>query len=173
MSSTETFGVVVLAILGAIMLIWWSENARKVPADPEALTVGNRTFTISDAMQQNVARVVEQAKVNDDPMHILFEIGNSELRQSMIKQFGGFEALIAKVQHDILHTDDYGTLFRVWVPKLSKHFYYVKVINGTAEPDGSHREYYLEVPPDMDTAKEAVAWTYGLHPDDYHIAVRT
>lgn len=162
-------------ILVAFLIImfapfWWGFIAETI-AKKSSLTFANRTFVVSAATKRQAAQTAEHVKINTT--HILFEIANSELRQSMIKQFGGFEALIAKVQHDILHTDDYGTLFRVWVPKLSKHFYYVKVINGTTEPDGSHREYYLEVPPDMETAKEAVAWTYGLHPDDYHVAVRT
>lgn len=129
------------------------------------------------ARDSNVATQVRavESKVERtlDPIHILFEVPNSELRQSLIAKYGGFEALLSKVKHDILHTDDYGVLFRVWVPKLSKHFYYVKVINGTVEANGSRREYYKEVPPDMDTAKEAVAWTYGMHPDDYDVAIRT
>lgn len=108
-----------------------------------------------------------------DPIHILFEVENSELRQSLIAKHGGFETLLSKTEHDILHTDQYGVLFRVWVPNLSKHFYYVKVINGTVENNGTRREYYKEVPPDMDTAKEAVAWTYGMHPDNYEVAIRT
>ena len=38
----------------------------------------------------------------------------------------------------------------------------VEVVNGTVEPDGSHRHYFLQVPPDVRSAREAVAWTYGL-----------
>ena len=71
----------------------------------------------------------------------------------------------------MINEDDFGKLIRITHNNIS-HFF-VKVINGTAEPDGSFKEYYLKVPPDMDTAKEAVAWTYGLHPDDYHLAART
>ncbi len=120
-----------------------------------------------------IKRAENLVKENSDPIHILFEISNSELRQTMIAKYGGFEALLSKCKHDILHTDDYGVLFRVWVANTGRFYYYVKVINGTQEDDGSFREYYKEVPPDMDTAKEAVAWTYGLHPDDYDIAIRT
>jgi hypothetical protein len=43
----------------------------------------------------------------------------------------------------------------------------VEVENGTAEPDGSHKTYWLAVPPDAQTAREAVAWTYGMTADDY------
>jgi hypothetical protein len=50
----------------------------------------------------------------------------------------------------------------------------VEVVNGTAEPDGSRKIYWLRVPPDMQTAQQAVAWTYGLTPKEYGaLAVRT
>ena len=42
----------------------------------------------------------------------------------------------------------------------------VEVVNSTPEPDGSHRRYFLRVPPDTRTAREAVAWTFGF--DDPH-----
>ena len=43
----------------------------------------------------------------------------------------------------------------------------VEVVNGTPEPDGSFRQYVLQVPPTMRTAREAVAWTYGLSEQEY------
>jgi hypothetical protein len=43
----------------------------------------------------------------------------------------------------------------------------VEVVNGTPEPDGSHKRYVLTVPPYVRTAQEAVAWTYGLSAKQY------
>jgi hypothetical protein len=43
----------------------------------------------------------------------------------------------------------------------------VEVVNGTAEADGTRKHYYLQVPPDVRSAREAVAWTYGLTPQQY------
>jgi hypothetical protein len=43
----------------------------------------------------------------------------------------------------------------------------VKVTNGTTEPDGSCKRYFLRVPSAMRTAREGVAWTYGLTPEQY------
>jgi hypothetical protein len=43
----------------------------------------------------------------------------------------------------------------------------VEVTNGTAEADGSCRTYWLNVPPEMRSAKAAVAWTYGMTPEQY------
>jgi hypothetical protein len=50
----------------------------------------------------------------------------------------------------------------------------VEVINATPEPDGTHKHYFLQVPPEMRSAREAVAWTYGLSPKAYsRLVVRT
>jgi hypothetical protein len=43
----------------------------------------------------------------------------------------------------------------------------VEVVNATAEADGSHKRYFLRVPSRMNTAREAVAWTYGLTAEQY------
>ena len=46
-----------------------------------------------------------------------------------------------------------------------------EVVNATAEPDGSHRRYFLRVPPTARTAGEAVGWTFGFdNADDYILA---
>ncbi|MBX9589302.1 MAG: hypothetical protein K2X43_08355 [Hyphomonadaceae bacterium] len=49
----------------------------------------------------------------------------------------------------------------------------VEVINGTAEPDGTYKRYFLQVPPTVRTPREAVAWTYGLSERHYRPTVRT
>jgi hypothetical protein len=50
----------------------------------------------------------------------------------------------------------------------------VEVVNGTPELDGSHKRYVLTVPPQMRTAQEAVAWTYGLSAKQYsRLVLRT
>ena len=50
----------------------------------------------------------------------------------------------------------------------------VEVINATPEPDGTRRHFFLQVPAHMRTAREAVAWTYGLSAATYkQLTVRT
>jgi hypothetical protein len=49
----------------------------------------------------------------------------------------------------------------------------VEVINGTPEPDGTHKRYFLQVPPTVRTPREGVAWTYGLSERQYRPVVRT
>lgn len=43
----------------------------------------------------------------------------------------------------------------------------VEVVNGTPEPDGTRKHYFLQVPPTVRTAREAVAWTYGMSEQQY------
>ena len=49
----------------------------------------------------------------------------------------------------------------------------VEVVNGTPEPDGTYKHYFLQVPANMRSAREAVAWTYGLPEQRYKPSVRT
>jgi hypothetical protein len=49
----------------------------------------------------------------------------------------------------------------------------VEVVNGTPEPDGTHKHYFLQVPANMRSAREAVAWTYGLTEQRYRPTLRT
>lgn len=71
------------------------------------------------------------------------------------------ERFIREGEATCVATDETGRLWRrrwpngdVWAA--------VEVLNGTPEPDGSIKHYYLQVPPGVRTAREAVAWTYGL-----------
>jgi hypothetical protein len=43
----------------------------------------------------------------------------------------------------------------------------VQVQNGTPEPDGTYKQYFLQVPPTVRSARQAVAWTYGLSEFEY------
>lgn len=65
-----------------------------------------------------------------------------------------------------MHRDASGTLYRlrsiVGPPIVA-----VRVVNHTPEPDGTHQEFWLRVPPAMTTAREAVAWTFGLREHEY------
>lgn len=81
------------------------------------------------------------------------------------------ERFIAEGGATCVGTDETGILWRrrwrweAWAA--------VEVRNGTPEPDGTYRRYFLQVPPTMRTPREAVAWTYGLSEQRYHPVVRT
>lgn len=50
---------------------------------------------------------------------------------------------------------------------FSEAVFFLKVINSTAELDGSFKNYYLCVPPTMMSCREAVAWTFRMSADEY------
>lgn len=62
--------------------------------------------------------------------------------------------------------DECGALYRL-DQRLDEPIVAVRVVNSTPEPDGSFHEYWLRIPPATQTAREAVAWTFGLSPDEY------
>ncbi len=49
----------------------------------------------------------------------------------------------------------------------------VRVKNSTPEPDGTFKHYMLRVPPHVATAREAVAWTFGLQEAEYEPQVES
>ncbi len=65
-----------------------------------------------------------------------------------------------------LHRNSSGTLYRlrsiVGPPIVA-----VRVVNHSPEPDGTYKEFWLRVPPSVLTAREAVAWTFGLREHEY------
>lgn len=71
-----------------------------------------------------------------------------------------------------VQADEFGTLYRREMLD-DEPLVMVKVRNSTPEPDGSHKSYFLRVPPNVETAREAVAWTFGLEASDYGPSVQT
>lgn len=45
---------------------------------------------------------------------------------------------------------------------------FVKVFNSTLDSDGTAKTYFLAVPPDIETVKEAIAWTFRLPKQEYN-----
>jgi hypothetical protein len=64
------------------------------------------------------------------------------------------------------HDEHYGALWRRNVPG-GEPIVMIEVVNSTPEPDGSWKRYWLRVPPNMLTVREAVAWTFGLSGSEY------
>ncbi|MBD0710231.1 MULTISPECIES: DUF6745 domain-containing protein [unclassified Streptomyces] len=96
---------------------------------------------------------------------------NAELRRVMLEYFGYDRYLTASgARHE--HRDGTGVLWRIELAD-DEDVVMVEVVNSTPEPDGSHRTYWLRVPPATRTAREGVAWTFGLHPDAYRPLVET
>jgi hypothetical protein len=90
---------------------------------------------------------------------------NIELRRVMMEKYG-----IARYVEDtgatVVAEDNCGVLLRKEVPE-DEPILMVKVLNSTAEPDGTFKEYFLRVPPDINSPREGIAWTFGLDREDY------
>ena len=96
---------------------------------------------------------------------------NVEVRRVLIERFGLDKYLregrVAKV-----HEDPCGILYRMQ-SQDDEPILVVRVANSTPEPDGTIKEYFLRVPPTMQRARQAVAWTFGLTEEEYQPLVET
>jgi hypothetical protein len=120
---------------------------------------------------------------------------NAEVRRVMVERFGP-QRFFAEAKFKEVHSDDWGTLMRKELPG-DEPILVVKLINSTEEQDGSFKNYFLRVDPQLRplpgpglsdedrrswfrrqspqplTARNAVASTYGVRGESYDLAVQT
>jgi hypothetical protein len=108
---------------------------------------------------------------------------NAEVRRVMIERYGT-EKFILDSKNEIVHADDYGTLYKKSLEN-DEPIMVVKVVNSTMEPDGSFKDYFIRVDPNayggLKTARAAVASTWRKEdgsllfekPEDYVCEVET
>ncbi|SFY49597.1 hypothetical protein STEPF1_02836 [Streptomyces sp. F-1] len=90
---------------------------------------------------------------------------NAELRRVMLEHYG-YDRYLKESGAKPVQRDETGVLWRVELPGDEPQVM-VEVVNSTPEPDGTHRTYWLRVPPRTRTAREGVAWTFGLEEAEY------
>ena len=90
---------------------------------------------------------------------------NAEIRRVMLERYGT-SRYIADSGAKRIHSDEMGELYRAELEN-DEAVVMLKVINSTVELDGSRKEYWLRVPPDITIARQAVAWTFGMSADEY------
>jgi hypothetical protein len=121
------------------------------------------------------------------PVSKLLQYPNIEIRRCLIKLIGG--AKLVKEAGKRIHSDDFGTLYEIeGAADGDTRFLVCHVVNGTPEPDGTYRDFFLMVHPELRpilndrgdlgepqklTARNAVASTYSLRGEDYKPALRT
>jgi hypothetical protein len=96
---------------------------------------------------------------------------NAELRRVMLEVYG-YDRYLADTGATLIDRDTAGVLWRIDLPG-DEPVTVVEVVNSTPEPDGTHRTYWLRVPPLTRTAREGVAWTFGVDAADYHPVTQT
>ncbi|MBA4077026.1 MAG: hypothetical protein C0508_18460 [Cyanobacteria bacterium PR.023] len=92
---------------------------------------------------------------------------NITTRRLLIERYGRSKFIIDSGAK-IIHSDEFGVLYRKEIPH-DEALQIVKVINSTPEADGSYAHYFLRVPPFMERAKQAIAWTFGIDEDEYNL----
>jgi hypothetical protein len=119
----------------------------------------------------------------DNPEKITTDLINSEtnieVKRIMIDQYGQGRYL-EDSKATVVNQDDYGTLYHLPVDG-DEDIWMVKVVNSTAEPDGTFKDYFLRVQPNayggLKTAQAAVASTWRdekgemvfAKPEDYNL----
>ncbi|MFE3826427.1 DUF6745 domain-containing protein [Streptomyces sp. NPDC059092] len=96
---------------------------------------------------------------------------NAELRRVMLEYYG-FDRYLSESGARPVHRDETGVLWRIALTG-DEDIAMVEVVNSTPEPDGTHRTYWLRVPPTVRSAREGVAWTFGLEAEAYAPARQT
>ncbi|AEV83539.1 hypothetical protein ACWT_2902 [Actinoplanes sp. SE50] len=96
---------------------------------------------------------------------------NAEIRRVMLEHFG-YERYLREAGARKRDADETGVLWWLDLPG-DEPLAMVEVVNATPEPDGSSRVYWLRVPPQTRTAREGVAWTFGLTADEYQPLIQT
>lgn len=93
-------------------------------------------------------------------------------RDVMIERFG-LERFMRECGAEPAQEDATGILWIVSSPLRRRLVTAVEVVNGTPEPGGSFRHFFIRVPNNIRTARGAVAWSYGLTAEQYQVKVRT
>jgi len=95
---------------------------------------------------------------------------NTEVRYVGLKVYG-YDRMEKEGRLKKINEDEKGTLYLFKYndgkTDLNTEIGLAKVLNSSAEPDGTYKTYFLQVPPDMTTCKEAIAWTFRMNVDDY------
>jgi len=105
--------------------------------------------------------------------HFIAHSRNAEERRVLIETVG-FNNYVDLCNGLMLQSDGYGELYQFpALPRDDEGLRMVKVVNSTPEPDGTYKDYFLRVPPNMETAEQAVAWTFGIEAGKFDMVAQT
>lgn len=129
---------------------------------------GIRVYAIEgEIVDRKVVEAPEELTLNE----ILFE-RRQKARRIKIEQYGKKE-FIQDIATEIVDQKNETILYRTAKPSLHEQVAFLKVLDATPRKDGTRPEYYLRVPPSVQTINEALAWTFGKEPDEYNPEVET
>lgn len=122
-----------------------------------------------------VTKQIVEAPETLTPAQILGE-PNAEVRRVMMERFG-FDRLLDAAEAKLVDADldQQGRARELWRLELAddEPLVMVRVVNSTPEPDESYKHYTLRVPPNLNRACDAVAWTFDLPASEYVLAAES
>jgi hypothetical protein len=92
---------------------------------------------------------------------------NSESQRIMIERFG-YDRYLSESGAVAIQEDEFGRLY-----ELPGGHKLARLLNSTANDDGTINEYFLPVPREMQTAHQAVAWSFGMTVEQYQPALQS
>jgi hypothetical protein len=108
----------------------------------------------------NIPRRVAAKDSERARLQVLARTSNLEKRRLLLERIG-YERFLEITGAELRQQDDYGKLWTTQLAFDDEQLMVVEVANATPEPDGTRRRYFLRVPPDTQTARAAVAWSFG------------
>ena len=167
-----------LAFHNGARLYYWHDVL--VPADvverPERLTSDQirgetnaeiRRVMIERMGAEGFVREMGAVKVHEDATGVLWRVEISPaIRVKELLARGGYAGLSEDERKAIEALPE-----QAGVIQPGETWQAVEVINSTPEPDDTRRRYFLAVPPTVQTAREAVAWTFGMTAEQYRPGV--
>ncbi len=97
----------------------------------------------------------------------IMDVRNVTLRWELIQRFGP-EEFLEQFGAKILDQGGTNALYAILMQDSDDSFNVLKVEDST-----TRRLYFLRVPPSCTGVKDAIAWTFGLTPDQYHPIIET
>ena len=111
------------------------------------------------------SRVVTHAEATT--AHDLDAEPNPRVRLAMVECFGGWKRYLAACGAEAVQRDACGTLWRRSQAAGRDSWLLLEMESPTASSEGARKRSVLRVPPSVRTAREAVAWTFGIGVDRY------
>jgi len=143
------------------------ERLHNLQGPAMAFNDGWSLFALHGAfVSQRLVMHPHEARLDDLPLD-----ENLDVLHATIEMLG-HDRFLAAAQARMVNEDAFGRLYRILFHDYEP-LMMVEVVNATPEPDGSARRNLLRVPPETESAREAVAWSFGRRASDYDPAVQT
>jgi hypothetical protein len=100
---------------------------------------------------------------------VIREERNVEIRRVMIEIFG-MENFLSEANAKLIDRHENPEMGTLWCISMEddEDIFLLEMQNSTQEPDGHYKTYVIRVPPNVRTAEEAMAWSYGFeNPEEY------